>query len=404
MSARGLLVLAALAAAPLHAQDEVPQPARYRALYPGLYFNGSIARDERDATYDQAGDERASAAPQAGGQTAFPETSAAGQFTWHFPLFESQGVPFFSSRTHTARMTLRYVDTETEGALAAFAADGSDDARTEADDLHNEGHGVGDVTLEFGSFIFGSRGWRRAERHDLSLLVLGAVTLPTGTYDRDAPVSAGGNTWSFEGRVGLHWQPWAGALLDGGAAWRDYTNNEEPAFGGLMPHKQGDEGRLDLSFAQRLAPGLYAGAFGTLRDGEPNEYRNPSFAPNPPAATSGPPDATDVYPTPATYRDGGTALRTAGLSLQWFVTQRFLAALHWQHPLAGRSGQFLLPFSEKSPPGCVPGASNCTVSPGDTVLVDGMGPARAYASDRLTLGVTYHFGQGDVFTCTGCER
>lgn len=397
-------LVALLAAAPLHAQDTVPQPARYRALYPGLYFNGGVIHDDRDASYDQAGNEQPSAAPQAGGRTAFPETAATGVFTWHFPMFESQGVPFFSSRTHTARLTLRYVDTRTEGALADFVADGSDDARTEADDLHNDGHGVGDITLEFGSFVLGSRNWRRGVRQPLSLLVLGGVTLPTGTYDRDAPISAGNNTFSFEGRIGLHWQPWPGALLDAGAAWRDYTNNEEPAFGGLMPHKQGDEGRLDLSFAHRVVSGLYAGAFATHREGDPSEYRNPAYAPNPPAATSGPPATTDVYPTPGVYIDGGTELSTAGVTLQYFVTQRWLASLHWQRPLAGRSGQFLLPFSEKNPSGCVPGATGCNVAAGDTVLVDGMGPARAYASDRLMLGITYHFGQGDVFTCTGCER
>ena len=36
--------------------------------------------------------------------------------------------------------------------------------------------------------------------------------------------------------------------------------------------------------------------------------------------------------------------------------------------------------------------------------VDGMGPARTYSTDRLSLTVTYSFGLGDPFTCTGCEK
>jgi hypothetical protein len=392
------LLLAAGAAA---AGDPPPQMGRYMPLYPGLYFNGGYAQDERDWSFDAAGHERPSAAPQAGGRTAFPEKSAFGTFTWHFPMFESQGLPFFSGRTHTARLTLRYVDTTTEGALAAFVADTSDDARTEADDLKMDGHGVGDVTLEFGSFLLGSEGWREGRRHDFALLLLAAVNLPTGIYDRDAPINAGSNTWYFQGRLGAHWRPREGTFVEAGIAHRDYTNNEEPAFGALAPHKQGDDLLVDFSLSQRLTRDLYATAFLSHRQGQANEYRNPQFAPNAPP----PPDMnTDVYPTPGVYSDGGTELTANGLSLQYFVTQRWLAALHYVHPQHGRSGQFALPFSEKTPTGCVPGATGCTVSPAATVLVDGMGAARSYSTDRLQLTVTYTFGQGDAFTCTGCER
>lgn len=398
---RFLLSAALLACSPAWAEEPPPQFGRYLPLYPGLYFNGGYGQDERDWTFDQSGHEQPSAAPQAGGRTAFPEKSAFGTFTWHFPMFESYGLPFFSDRTHTARMTLRYVDTRADGRLAEFVADGSDDARSEADDLHNDGHGVGDLTLEFGSFLLGSSGWRTREQHRFAVLLLAGVNVPTGAYDRDAPVSAGSNTWYFQGRLGLHWQPWDGAFLETGFAHRDYTNNEEPAFGALMPHKQGDDRLFDLSLAQRFTRDFYASAFLTRRQGQPNEYRNPQFAPNAPPH----PDAnTDSYPAPGVYRDGGTELQANGLALHYFVTQRWLAALHYTHPQDGRSGQFLLPFREKSPAGCIPGSTGCTSNAGETVLVDGMGPARTYSTDRLMLTVTYNFGQGDAFTCTGCER
>ena len=395
-----LFAAGVLAAGAAHAQD-APQLGRYMPFYPGLYFHGAYAQDDRDATFSQSGHRQPSAAPQAGGQTAFPEKSLTGTFAWHFPMFESYGLPFFSDRLHTARVTYRYVDTRTDGRLAEFVADGSDDARTEADDLKNDGHGIGDVTFEFGSFLAGSRGWRQGERHAFAVLLLGSINVPSGIYDRDAPVSAGSNTWHFQGRLGAHWRAWDGGIIEAGIAHRDYTNNEEPAFGGLMPHKQGDDTLFDISVAQRLVRDLYLTAFLTQRQGQHNEYRNPQYAPNAPP----PPDAnTDVYPAPGVYRDGGTELQANGLSLQYFITQRWLAGLHYVHPQNGRSGQFVLPFREKSPAGCIPGSLGCSEAAAADVLVDGMGPARTYSSDRLLLSVTYNFGQGDAFTCAGCKR
>jgi hypothetical protein len=395
----GALALAASSAV-AQAQELPPQLGRYMPLYPGLYFDGAYTQDERNWTFDREGHERPSAAPQSG-RTSFPEKSGVAAFTWHFPMLESYGLAFVSDRTHLFRMTLRYVDTRTQGALAAFVADDSDDARSEADDLKNDGHGVGDLTLEFGSFLVGGGDWRTRARRSPAVLLVAGVNVPTGIYERDAPISAGSNTWYFQGRLGVHWQPWSGAFLDAAATHRDYLNNEEPMFGALAPHKQGDDFMIDLSLGQRLWRDLYATAFYTHRQGQANEYRNPVYAPNAPPH---PDSNTDTYPRPGVYRDGGTELQASGLALQYFVTQRWLAALHWQHPLAGRSGQFLLPFNEKSPSGCTPGATGCTVTAGETVLVDGMGPARSYSTDRLMLTITHNFGLGDTFACTGCEQ
>ncbi|MGH8481285.1 MAG: transporter, partial [Nevskiaceae bacterium] len=378
-----------------------PQFGRYMPLYPGMYLHTGLVQDERDRSFDQDGGSRGSATPQTPGRTAFPETTAVTSFTWHFPMFESYRLPFVSSRTHVARMTLRYTDTRTEGALADFIADDTDDARSEADDLRNNGSGVGDLTLEFGSFLAGSGDWRTRARAPFALLLLGGVNIPTGVYERDGPVSAGSNTWWFQGRLGLHWQPWDGGFVEAGAAHRDYLRTDESMFGGLAPTRQGDDRFYDIGYTQRLARDLYAGlAFG-FRYGDPSEYRNPQYAPNAPPH----PDAnTDTFPTPGDYRDRGTELKTRTSSLYYFITQRWLAGLHYTHAQDGESGQFLLPFSTRSPSGCIPGSVGCTVGQGDTVLVDGLGDARAYSTERITLTLTHNFGLGDAFTCAGCRR
>lgn len=401
---RGTLVAVALLACAhgARAQELPPQFGRYMPLYPGLYVEAGLSQDDRDRSFDATGRSRPSAAPQTpGGKTRFPEDSAVAAFTWHFPMFESQWPAFLANRTYLARMTLRHADTRTEGPLAAFIADDTDDARSEADDLRNSGSGVGDLTLEFGGFLAGSRDWRTRARTPFALLLLGGVNIPTGVYERDGPNSVGTNTWWFQGRLGMHWQPWAGGFVDAGAAYRDYLNTDESMFGGLAPFKQGDDVFYDVGYTQRLARDLYLGLTFGFRYGDPNVYRDPQYAPNAPPH----PDAnTDTYPTPGHYRDRGTEVKTRTLSLSYFVTQRWLAGLHYAHPQDGRSGQFLLPFSTRTPSGCIPGAANCTVGQGDTILVDGLGPSRVFSTQRITLTITHNFGLGDAFTCTGCKR
>ena len=384
------------------AQELPPQAGRYMPLSPGMYFDAGFSRDDRDRSFDAGGHSRASATPQtAGGQTGFPEDAAIAAFTWHFPMFETQWPDFLSKRTYLARATLRYGDTRTEGPLAAFIADGADDARSEADDLKNNGSGVGDLTLEFGGFLAGSRNWRTRTRSPFALLLLAGVNLPTGVYERDGPVSTGGNTVWYQGKLGLHWQPWNGGFLDAGAAHRNYETTREAMFGGLAPYRQGDDALYDVGFTQRLTRDLYLGWTFAFQYGDANLYRNPQYAPNAPPH----PDAnTDTYPTPGDYRDRGTELKTRTLSLSYFVTQRWRAALHYIHPQEGHSGQFLLPFSTRSPTGCTPGAVGCTVGAGQTVLVDGMGGARAYSTPRVALTLTHNFGLGDTYSCAGCKR
>src|SRR5690349_14256814 len=239
-------VLAAVAAAwcsVAGAQELPPQFGRYMPLYPGLYLNAGVVTDERDRSFGQDGHIRASATPQTPGRTQFPETTAVTRFTWHFPMFESSRVPFFSSRTHLAQVTFRYTETRARGALAAFAADASDDSYSEADRLENNGAGLGDVTAEFGSFLAGSpsRTWRTRRNTPFALLALVGATLPFGEYNRDAPVNAGANTAAVHGTLGMHWQPWPGGLVDAGYGRREYFRNYDPQFGALAPAEQGDE-------------------------------------------------------------------------------------------------------------------------------------------------------------------
>lgn len=381
------------------AGETAPALGRYMPMYPALYFSGGYAQDDQDRSYDQQGVDRDSAVPTVPGQTAFPEQRLESSFTWYFPLFESFGLPWLSSTLHTARVTLRHVRLDTEGSLRTYA----DAAQPLFSPLKPAGSGLGDTTLEFGSFLWGAQGWREGRKGETAALFMVSINLPSGIYEHEAPVNAGSNHWSYQAKLGFHARPWSGGFVDAAYAYRAHGSNYEPQFGGLAPFEQGDDRLWDISIGQRLWRGLYLNAFYTDRKGEANEYQNPQYAPNPPPPPSTTPPS-DNYPTPGRYFDHGTTLSVAGLSLQYFVSQRVLASLHWSQPQEGRSGQFMLPYTNRQPAGCIVGASNCTTSPGASVLVDGLGPARSYASPSLMLSLAFNFGQGDAFTCVGCEE
>jgi len=375
---------------------------RYQPLYPGTYFTGSYARDDRDSSFDQDGNKVGSAVPTIAGSTSFPESRYEGTFAWYFPLFETYDYAFISDRLFTSRVSFGYADEDTEGSLAQFIAtnpDGRPQTQTGA-------QGISDVTLEFGSFLYGSENWRTRTETPFSMLLLFGLKAPVGTYDHQAPVTPGSNHISWHLKLGAHWRPWNGGFLDAGAGWRRHETDDEPQFGRLAPARQGDDVTFDASFAQKLFRGLYLTAFATQRDTGENTYKDIFYAPNAPEPPPAAPPATssETFPTPGTYRDGGTFLRIAGASLQYFVTQRWLAALHWTHPLAGESGQFLLPFTNRQcTAGGSGGAVTCTDTEGETRLQDGQGVARSFASDRVVVSFTYNFTSEDLFPCPGCQ-
>ena len=382
------------------AGEAAPQLGRYLPLYPALYVQTKVSVDQRDAVFTASGKEQSSAVPSLAGSSSLPEQRLETTLAWTFPLFET--LPFAGSRLYTARIHLGYASDQTKGALADFARDTSDDARTQADGLRTRSSGLSDVTLEFGGWLYGSGNWRERSETPFAVLLSGGLRLPVGQYDRDAAANPGSNTLAVHGKLGLYSTPWQNAHLDAGIGYRRYYRNQDPAFGGLTPRQQGNDLSWDVSLAQRLMPGFYIAGFADGRIGKANSY-SPRFAPNaPPPPTTVP--ASDNFPTPGSYRDDGTESLRAGASLYGFLSQRWLLGLHYARPLSGKSGEFDLPYSNRQPAGCTVGATGCNVTAGGSVHVDGLGPARVFASDSFTLSLQYNFGQGDAYTCVGCKK
>ncbi len=370
---------------------ETPEFMPYRPLYPAMYLDASWQRDTQGRVFDAGGDRRSSALPELSGRSRFPQQSLDARLAWTFPMFEQEGLPFFSSRLHTARLRFRYVDIASRGAIGDFI---------EADPrLQRADGGLGDTTLEFGSYLSGSPGWREGRVGKLSSLLLVGLKIPTGIYDRDAPINAGSNHVSAQVKLGVHGEPWSGGFLDAGAGYRVHGRNEEPAFGALAPARPGDEALWDLQLAQRLRPGLYLALFASGREGQSNRYRDPRFLLGDSENTL----LADTVPAPGRYRDEGANARIGGLALRWFLTPRWAAALHYTRPLSGQSGEFDVDLLQRTPAGCEIGAPGCTTIPAGSERVDGLESARSYASDRIGLSFTWQFGQGDTWACSGCS-
>jgi opacity protein-like surface antigen len=356
---------------------------RYLARYPAMYAAAGLSYDARDEIFDAQGETRGSAAPTYGAGVAFPETRASTQLQWFFPFFETEAIPLISSRLWTARAEFGYARSKTEGAgLKSFIA---------ANDLQEKGDGLADVQLEFGPVLYGSQDWRTRQDTPLSVLMLAGLRIPIGERDPDAPNNVGSNAFAWHVALGAHWRPFSGWFVDLGGRWRSYASNQESAFGGHEPSRQGDDLSVDLSVAARLIWSVYASASLYARRGDDNEYSNSRFANNPPPAGL----LMETFPQPGSFRDGGTRELRLDLGAHWFITQRLLATLHYTHPLSGESGEFDLPYVQQLQ-NCA-ALGGCNPQANGSAHVDGLGPARVYASDHFMLGLQWNFKQGDFW-------
>ncbi|HKY93429.1 MAG TPA: transporter [Nevskiaceae bacterium] len=385
--AAGWLALAPCAAL----ADDLPAFAPYRPLYPASYLEVGVTHDDGDEAFDAGGHRGASALPVLGGDSRLPETRATARFTWTFPLFEADGVPFFSDRLHTARVTVRAADLRARGAIDDVEGVGAPEG--------GDGSGLGDTTLEFGSFLAGSGRWREGKVERVSVLLLFGLTVPTGVYEHEAVANAGTNHPAGHVALGLHARAWTGGFADVGVRYTGHGTDEEPAYGGLVPSRQGGTVSWDARLAQRLRPGLYLALGVEGFDTSRNRYANVTFVPNAPE----PPLLSDVTAVDATFRDGGTSWLAGTLALRWFVLPRLAATVEYRHPFAGESGEPVIDLVFRTPAGCDPSALTCAVTDAGQARADGLGGARSLASDRIGLSLTWQFGQGDTFTCPGCE-
>lgn len=373
------LLPAMLALLPGLAAATPPEPlefGRYLSKYPGLYVQATTSYDARDSSFDAHGHRVDSAVPTYG-DNAFPETRLTLDFDWHLPLFEAAAIPFVSSRLWNARARVGYAKTRTDGPIGDLARSAGG-ARAKS--------GISDLELAFGPTLVGSSDWRSRTATPLSVLLLAEVRLPIGARDPAAPNSTGDGTYAWGGRLGAHWQPqgWlAGFLVDGGLRYRAYGGDPEPAFGAQSPRQQGRDLFADATVARRLWRGLYAQVSYLHRDGAANEYRNVRFTANPPP----PALLMDGFPDPATQRDRGTREQTLQVGLGGFVTQRLWLGAQYAHPLAGRSGAFDQPYLQQAA-NCQ-ATNSCQPQAYGSDRVDGLGSARAYASDTFLLSIRW---------------
>lgn len=375
-----VLVLCALSAGAAHAEAPSLEMGRYLSKYPAMYSTLSFSSSARDEIFDAQGAKAASAVPTYGMGNGFGEKRASMQFEWHFPMFETEALPFVSSRLWTARATFGWSQLDTSGPITSFIA---------ANKLVENADGLNDVQLEFGPLLWGSKDWRTRKDTPFSLMLLAQAQVPVGQRSADSPNNAGvANAFGFGGKLGMHWRPLPRVYLDAGAGWKHFLKNEEPAFGAQEPRVRGDEQAYDLSVNARLFGSVYAGLSGYRREGGANTYQGLRFSANPPAAGAG----NVTFPDPAPISDQGTLEQGVAASLRWFFTPRVSAALHYLQPRSGRSGEFDVPYLQRTS-----GCPACATSPNGSDHVDGLGAARSWANETWMLSLAWNYGQGDFW-------
>lgn len=370
-----------LLAACAGAQAEAPDLGlgRYLSKYPGMYASVQVSRDPRDSVFDQSGEKIDGVLPTYGAGNEFAETRGTLALEWHFPWFETAGIPLVSDRLWSARATLGYARLETQGPI--------EDAVAEQDGVA-KGDGLTDIDLAFGPVLYGSRDWRTRKTTPLSLLLLFNLGLPVGERDPDAPNNVGSNVFSYGATLGGHAQV-SGWLLDAGLAWRGYARNHEPAFGAQEPAQRGDDFVFDATLARRLLRDLYLSVSWHQRSGGDNQYSELRYSANPP-----PPSLPiyETFPDPGNFHDGGTRLSQLAVGLHGYLGQRLLLSLDYVMPQSGRSGGFDLPYLEQLSDCAALGGCNPQANGSDPV--DGLFSARSYASEYFVLGAQWNFGQG----------
>jgi hypothetical protein len=356
--------------------------------YPGLVTTVTISQDPRDQTFAEDGHRVDSVAPAYGGSSRFPETRLNAGFDWRFPLFGTSHVPLVSDRLWVARAGTGYAVTRSEGPIADAAnAAGGPTAKS----------GITDLDLAFGPVLWGSADWQTREAVPLSVLLLAEVRLPIGARDANAPNNAGDGVYALGARLGAHWQPrgpWLrGWFVDGGVRYRGYGRDDEPVFGANSPAQPGDDWLFDATLARRLFRRVYAQVSYFERDGADNQYRAVRTSANPPPVPSNGMFSApqESFPDPGNFSDGGVTERRLQFGIDGFVTQRIRVGLQYAIPLSGRSGGFDLPYLAQAQ-NCT-AFGNCMPTRYGSAHVDGLGSARAYASDYALLTVTFSLPQ-----------
>ena len=381
MNSRKALFLAALL--PLFSAQAQLAPGRYQALYPALYLDLTASHNGQSKAYDAQGREQNSATPTYGAGARFPTTREDARLQWFFPFFEASQIPLISSRLWTARATLGLVQTRTEGGIADYA---------EANGLVRQSDGVSDLLLEFGPVLAGSADWRNRESTPYSLIAVTRFHLPVGARDPDSPNNAGSNVWGFGLGLGGYWRPHPRLHLDLGVQADTFSRDSEPAFGAQTPSKTGSRVAADFTASARLFGGVYASAGVDTWRQSANSYEKVRFANNPPKAATG----MDIFPDPAPVRDGGSELTRVGAGLSWFARPRLRLNLSWAHPVAGKSGEFDLHYLQQMQR-CI-ATNTCNPQPAGSAHVDGLGSARSYADDSISLSLGWQFSQGDFYS------
>jgi hypothetical protein len=371
-----------------------PHLAEYSRLPRGQYTEGTFIYTAIDEVYDRNGDKQPLGSGAIRGGEEVQASLFLLKYLWIGNVFRDSDVWYLNEHDQFFRVI---------GTLQHQQATGEATDLSRRFGLRSGNSGFGDLFVLGG--IYGDvHRWGPLQWNGLFATT---VKIPVGDYDERSLLNPGTNYWTVAPQLALH-QNWFGRLFVDGTISRQFNgDNDDPAYGGLVPSDPADVETAEVNFTWKFSERWFADLGVSYRSStRPNRFENPSVnladqptTPDTGCANLGIPPAQCpgalffLAPQPGVYEDRGT--RGVLGTLGFYYIYRTSAVLNARVavPLSGKGSQFDLPFDVFAPTvapdgSLVPGAKISEV----TSRVNGVQEAAAVsASPYFELRFVYLF-------------
>ena len=371
-----------------------PHLAEYSRLPRGQYTEATFIYTAIDEVYDSNGDEQPLGSGAIRGGEEVQATLFLLKYLWIGNVFRDSNVPILKDHDQFFRVISTLQHQQATGEVTDLSRRFG---------LRSNGSGFGDLFV-LGGLYGDAHRWGPLHWNGLFATTL---KIPVGEYDERALLNPGTNYWTVAPQLAMH-QNWFGRLFVDATIARQFNgDNDDPAYGGLVPSEPADVETAEINFTWKFSERWFADMGVSYRASVgPNKFENPSInladQPTTPdtgcaslgiAAADCPGAVFFLAPQSGTYQDEGTrgVLGTLGFYYIYRTSAVFNARV--AIPLSGKGSQFDLPFDVFAPAvapdgSLVPGAKISEV----TSRVTGVQEAAAVsASPFFELRFVYLF-------------
>lgn len=371
-----------------------PHFSEYAHLPRGQYTEATFIHTQIDEVYDRNGDKQSLGQGAIRGGEEIEASLFLLKYLWAGNVFRDTDVWYLNNHDQFFRVI---------GTLHHQQATGESTGLSRRFGFRSNGSGFGDLFMLGG--IFGdTHRWGPLQWNGLFGTT---VKFPVGEYDQRSLLNPGTNYWTVIPQLAMH-QNWFGRLfVDATISHQFNDDNDDPAFGGLVPSDPADVQTAEANFTWKFSERWFADiGISHRRTVEPNKFENPSAnlvdQPLPPQTICNQiginpclPATFFIAPQAGTYEDEGIRGTLATLGFYYIYRTSAVFNARVAIPISGRGSQFDLPYDIFAGAPTGPGGSfeptSIPIST-TTTTVNGVQEAAAVsASPYLELRFVYLF-------------